>query len=321
MPPALASRSASEEWEAYACRIPTSGDRPFGSRYCRPLDQVFHVAHVDDACRIIEDGRIKAGLIGDESRLRKTRTSVCWLSANYWTPGSIYGVIQFTFRWGDIIRDRNVYWVEVMNYPNPAYRFLITDRDLSGSSLLQHYDPTTARGPLRLRNGVWYWNGKYTSEFMLDSNLSLRRCVEISAITHRADRCRLYGSSSCADARRSTRSTGAQTLAYVIARGLTRVRHCFVCRTASGGLEAGREVRNTLYFLLDKLTPKEPHGPISSQRRRDAAMKGALLLYGTGQVSDARELARSFASTAIARAALERHAKRYLGLSDFSLPA
>jgi hypothetical protein len=41
------------------------------------------VAHVADACRIIDDGRVKAGLIGDESRLRRSRTSVCWLSANY----------------------------------------------------------------------------------------------------------------------------------------------------------------------------------------------------------------------------------------------
>jgi hypothetical protein len=65
--------------------------------------------NVPDACRIIEDGQIKAGLIGDESRLRRTRTSVCWLSANYWQPGSIYGTVQFTFRWDDIIRGRDVY--------------------------------------------------------------------------------------------------------------------------------------------------------------------------------------------------------------------
>jgi hypothetical protein len=311
--------AAGEEWEAYACRIPASGDSRFDRRACSTLSQVYHVAHVADACRIIEDGRIKAGLIGDDSRLRRTRTSVCWLSANYWTPGSIYGAIQFTFRWEDIIRDREFYWVEVMDYPNPAYRFLITDRDLSGASLLRPYDPATARGRLRLRNGVWYWNGEYTSEFMLDTDLPLRRCVEISAIPHRGDRCRLYPS-NCSDADRSTWSNGAQTLAYIIARDLRRVRHCFVRPTSSGGREPGSAVRDTLGFLLDELMPEEPHGPITSRRRSEAIMKGALLLYGSGQFEDAQEVARALASRAIMRTALERHARRYLGLPELSLP-
>jgi hypothetical protein len=219
-----------EEWEAYACRVPRPGGRSFDLRLCSTLTEVHHVAHVADACRIIDDGRVKAGLIGDESRLRRSRTSVCWLSANYWTPGSIYGTVEFAFRWEDIIRDRDVYWVEVMDYPNPAYRFLITDRDLSDSNLIQPYDPETARGPLRLRDGIWYWNGQYTSEFMVDADLPLRRCVEIKTITHRRDRCRLHPS-SCAEADRSTWSTGAQTLAYVIARNLTGVRRCFMHRS------------------------------------------------------------------------------------------
>jgi hypothetical protein len=203
-----------EEWEAYACRIPRPGERAFDRRVCSTLTEVQHVAHVADACRIIEDGRIKAGLIGDDSRLRRSRTSVCWLSANYWSPGSIYGTVEFTFCWEDIIRDRHVYWVEVMDYPNPAYRFLITDRDLSDSGLVQPYDPQTARGPLRLRDGIWCWNGEYTSEFLLDADLPLRCCIEIETIMHRRGRCRLHPS-SCTEADRTTWSTGAQTRAPI----------------------------------------------------------------------------------------------------------
>ncbi len=311
--------AAEEEWEDYACRIPALGGRQLDRRTCSPLDQVFHVAHVADACRIIEDGRIKAGLIGDESRLRRTRTSVCLLSANYWQPGSIYGAIQFTFRWEDIIRDRDVYWVEVMNYPNPAYRFLITDRDLSDSRFLRSYDPEIANGPLRLRNGRWYWNETYTSEFMVDADLPLRRCIQIKSISHRADRCRLY-SPNCAEANRSIWENGAQILAYVIARDLTRVRHCFVRRTTSGKREPGEAVRDTIGYLLDDLMPEEPHGPISSRRRSDAVLRGALLLYGSGQLEDAQEVTRTLASREIARAALERHAKRFLQVPELSLP-
>lgn len=115
---------AEEEWEGYACQIPRPDSGRFDSRLCRTLTEVYHVAHVSDARRIIEDKKIKAGLIGDESVLRRSRTSVCWLSANSWPSlGSIYGVIQFRFRWEDIIRDRNVYWVEVMT----AYHLTPTD--------------------------------------------------------------------------------------------------------------------------------------------------------------------------------------------------
>ncbi len=66
--------------------------------------------------------------------------------------------------------------------------------------------------------------------------------------------------------------------------------------------------------------PEEPHGPITSRRRSEAIMKGALLLYGSGQFEDAQEVARALTSRAIMRTALERHARRYLGLSELSLP-
>jgi hypothetical protein len=305
------------EWERYACRIPARGDRRFDRRVvCATLTEVYHVAHVPDACRIIEDGRIKAGLIGDESRLRRTRTSVCWLSANYWHPGSIYGTVQFTFRWDDIIRDRHVYWVEDRPYTPRAYRFLITDRDPSTLGLVQPYDPEAAKGPLRLRDGTSYWNAQCTSEFMVDADLPLRRCVEITTITHRDDRCRLYPS-GCAEATRNIWSTGAQTLAYVIGRNLTHVRHCFVRRADSRAHEL---VRTTLGYLLDELTEEEPLGPIKSAGRRQAVMTGALLLYGAGQFEDAQEVVQTLASRAVAQTALETLVRARLRLPrNFSL--
>jgi hypothetical protein len=297
-----------DEWERFACRIPGSAT----------LTEVYHVAHVPDACRIIEDGRIKAGLIGDESRLRRTRTSVCWLSANYWHSGSIYGTVQFTFRWDDIIRGRHVYRVEIMPYTPRAYRFLITDRDPSTLRLVQPYDPETAKGPLCWRDGTWYWNDKYTSEFIVDADLPLRRCVEIQTITHRRDLCRLYPS-GCTEATRNILSTGAQTLAYVIGRNLTGVRHCLVRRSDSGAHELGSTVRHTLRFLLNELTEGQPHGPITSARRRQAVMRGALLLYGAGQFKDAYEVVQTLASRAVAQTALETLVRAYLRLPDFSL--
>jgi hypothetical protein len=56
----------------------------FTIRTLKPVEltTVRHVAHVSSARRVVEDGRIKAGLVYDESRLNKSRISVVWVSAN-----------------------------------------------------------------------------------------------------------------------------------------------------------------------------------------------------------------------------------------------
>ena len=101
------------------------------------LDTVHHVVHVPEARRILEDRYLRAGLVCDDSRVNRSRMCVTWLSANTWALGSIYGTVQFTFRWQDIVENRDIYWVEAMTEYHPtAYRFLITDRDLSASSLV-----------------------------------------------------------------------------------------------------------------------------------------------------------------------------------------
>jgi hypothetical protein len=59
------------------------------------IETVRHIAHVPTAKRIIEDGRIKSGLIYDQSVLNRSRISVVWLSANTWANGSMYGTVAF----------------------------------------------------------------------------------------------------------------------------------------------------------------------------------------------------------------------------------
>jgi hypothetical protein len=122
------------------------------------------------------------------------------------------------------------------------------------------------------------------------------------------------------EADRSVWSTGAQTLAYVIGRDLEHVRRCFIRQTGNGEPVAGSGVRDALGFLLEDLLQEDPHGPVSSERRSDAVMKGALLLYGLGQPDDASEVVRTLASRETAKAALERQAREFLGLTEFSLP-
>ena len=70
-----------EEWERFRIRR--------GDRNAVELGTVRHIAHVPHARRIVEDERIKAGLVYDESRLNTSRISVAWASTNSWAWGSI----------------------------------------------------------------------------------------------------------------------------------------------------------------------------------------------------------------------------------------
>jgi hypothetical protein len=87
------------EWTPYRIRIPKESAP--SSHDGQRLETIYHVVHLPTARRILEDGRLRAGLIYDESRLRKSRICVTWLSANTWAPGSIYGNVQFAFPWID----------------------------------------------------------------------------------------------------------------------------------------------------------------------------------------------------------------------------
>lgn len=175
------------EWSAYRIRFPNNSDwqSDWQTEEGRVLETVYHVAHAKSACRILEDGYLKAGLVRDESRLNESRIAVTWLSANTWANGSIYGNVQFSFSWANQVANRRFYWVEAMHsYKIPAYRILITDRDLSESKYVKPYDPLTDEGPLREGAGVWYWNGACTSEFLIERDIFLEQCTGFDFITH-----------------------------------------------------------------------------------------------------------------------------------------
>jgi hypothetical protein len=306
------------EWWPYRCGIPALGQKGWTKHDCSKLDDVYHVAHVSDACRILEDREIKARLIGDESRLKKTRTSVSWVSANTWAYGSIYGNVQFALHWQDLVKDRRIYWVEAMpGYSPSAYRFLITDRDLDSSKYVQQYDPEHDKGPLRLRDGVWYCNLNRTSEFMLDRNVSLSLCHGVQFINHHPDVCPVHGS-SCKDRKRAADSTGAQVLAFVLGRRLQNVVHCFLRTNQHEKVKLGFTVREALEHLFDDLKTGDPNGIIKSAERSQTLLRGAFLLYGSGQSDDARDLADMLSSSALKKN-FEIMVREYLKLDDFSL--
>jgi hypothetical protein len=267
-------------WDPYRIR---SGDGV-------EMDIVRHVAHVPTARRIIEDGRIKSGLIYDKSVLNRSRISVVWLSANTWAYGSMYGTVQFDFPWTEIVAGQNIYWVEAITDYNPtAFRMLLSERDVS-SSHLHPYDPTKDDGPLRFRDGKWSRAGHLTSEFMIEDDIPLRRSTGLDFVEHHPKYCNLNGS-GCEDIRRRqpTQRSAARVLAQTLSHGdhsIDRLWKPEDLKPVFTPLETGYSG-----LVLDLTHRKvEFGGPLKRPESCGRVVAGALALYADDRLTEARDL-------------------------------
>jgi hypothetical protein len=276
------------------------------------LEQVHHIVHLRISRRILEDEQIRAGLIHDESKLNKSRLCVAWLSANYWHNGSIYGTVRLTFDWNQIIEGSSLYWVEDMNYPNPAYRLLITDRDLTASKKVVPYDPIADDGPVRLRGGRWLWNAKYTSEFMVERDLPLAEAKAISFVNH--SRCRERR--GCPEEDIHPNAAGAQTFAFLLGNGIHCVDHLLKDEKALNS-----EADTCVNQLWRSLGRKEEFfgGALSKSKSTEDVLLGALALLGSGQVAAAKETLKTFKNQEVFTAALTALIRKHFELPDWEI--
>lgn len=271
-----------------------------------PLDKVHHVAHLPESFQIIEAGCVKAGLIYDESRLTTTRTCVAWMSANEWANGSIYGTVQFTFDWTDLIKDRSIFWVEAIDKYNPAaYRFLLV-RDIEPRKLPEGvvpYDPRNSGGPPLLDGDEWFWNGIYTSEFMIDSDVQLSRCRTIKTISHHHRLCST--GTNCRESGWSNSKAGRLLITRLLGRGIGSI---FVRKALLEKGRLGTTAEDGLaWFLLkcgvDDMRPgPNRNGDKESLR---ALVQGALALYGNEREDEAKALLTLIGSGDLIRKTLD----------------
>ena len=272
-----------EEWDRFKFDIDLGGE----------LTTVRHVVHMPQARRIVEDGRIKAGLVYDESRLNKSRISVAWVSANTWALGSIYGTVEFQFAWADLIAGQKLYWVEAMTSYNPnAYRLLLSKRD-NPTGLVRPYNPEKHKGPLRLHEEKYYWNGNYTSEFMIEEDLSLDRCTGLSFVTHHGQYCRPFGG-ECEDRKNqpTLQRTGGRMLSFILGVGLDSLD-----RRLWSGTKPYRPI-DIAYEGLKANLPAEIDfaGSLRTDRDCKDVVQGSLALYGMDQDTQARALLNKLSS-------------------------
>ena len=316
----LSMTERKQEWLHYRIAVPAGSRSATGEG--RILGDIHHVVHVPTARRILQDGRLKAGLACDKSILRRSRIAVTWLSANTWAAGSIYGNVQFTFSWRDQIEGRHFYWVEAMtDYSPHAYRILATDRDLTGSKYVKPYDPASDKGPLRRRDDLWYWNDQHTSEFMIEGDVDLADCTGLEFIAHNDRTCRLHGR-ACPDMAAPDHQTGARVVAFILGNGVHSIDHVLkrpsrfdpesdLSHAAERGIKGIARVFGGRSARFG--------GAIRIASSAQAVLRGALALYGNGRRAAARELVAVLNSRKVFERALTALVRDHFTIEDWSI--
>jgi hypothetical protein len=288
-----------------------------------PLDRVFHIAHVKHARQILEEGRIAARPVYDESRLNKSRIHVVWLSPNDWTNGSFYGNVRFQFDWGEIIRRKQIYWVEAIKYSPHAPRFLITDRDpklLAIDSDVWDYDPRTDDGPLKHVGANWFWNGRITLELMLEQDIHLRDCVRADVVKHHHRICRIYGG-GCKEVRRDISEAGAELLGYLVGAACHEIDDAI---TSDIGLPDNQRYHSDLQFPVMWLKGKlfkgvNFTGPIKSKNNAASLIRAACLQVAFGDLDSAKATMALIGSEDVATNSLEEIIQTHFGLQGVNV--
>jgi hypothetical protein len=183
---------ANPEWAPYEITSKMIKAWPKGGQL-REMKELYHVAHVSDARRVLEDRVIRSHLVFDESRLNKKRISVVWTSPNTWAWGSMYGNVSFTLPLEKHLEGKRFYWIESMQKYSPtALRILVTEREFLK---LDEFDPKIEGGPLHVTDtGVWLRYDSYNYEIMFDEPFSLEDCSKLSFVDHHDKFCNKSGS-------------------------------------------------------------------------------------------------------------------------------
>lgn len=302
---------ARPEWERYSVGEASSREGRTNAD-CYPLDTIYHVSHVSDAYRIFEDERIRATLVADESKLRKTRSSVTWLSPNTWANGSFYGNIRFEFDWRELIEDKKFYWVEAMPYSPAAYRILVTED--KPKLELERYRPESDNGPLYhdSTKDAWYCNMKLTGEFMLDGDLPLRKCKTVSFENHHDAICKRDGT-ACSQRGLARYQAGAALLSRLIGQNVLNqkesLRRLFLDK---GSLHS--EAENAWGNIVRSFSRIETNGRLSHNDEAASPLVTAMLdRYATKR--RIKELGYLFRTREELESALRHRVGRAFGIS------
>lgn len=131
--------------------------------------------------------------------------------------------------------------------------------------------------------------GGYTSEFMIEDDLSLDRCTGLDFVKHHEIYCRPYGL-NCEDRKNQPTSqrTGGRILSFV----LGNAQHVLdTLLKPADGMQPYTELDTAYDGLETQLTTKVKFGGgVSSESNCQHVVRGALALYGSDQLDRAKNL-------------------------------
>jgi hypothetical protein len=266
------------------------------------LTTVKHIVHLPVARRIIEDGKIKSGLIFDKSRLNKSRISVTWLSANDWSPGSLYGTVEFQLSWEKLVKHKRIYWIEAMaSYHPPAYRFLLTFEEIT-SPLVTKYDPEKDDGPLKQVEGKWRWNPDFCSEFVFADDFLISEIAGINFVHHHQKYCRTKSNCIEQNTNPAPQATSGKLLAYILAHRV----HDLDKHLEPDAVGRNKVLDQASSWLWLVLSNGKYDGALKETKDCDSIIQGALALFGVDKVDDGKRLLGLIIGSTEAHAALAR---------------
>lgn len=279
---------SNREWKKYAVG---PSEKSGGSLNvdCRFFDTISHTSHAGLAMGIIANNEIRPSLIFDKSKLNKDRILVSWLSPNSWSGvGYRYGNVQFVFPFSGLIKGKQFYWVEAIDYKIPACRILITDQDRSNS--LDVYDPRERSGPWwhDAATGRHYFNGNHCIEFMFESIIPLDDLTSITFVAHHNKYCSIHPNnpSKCSEFGVGREAGGAKFLANAVISGISikEYERFFDDDDIAGALNR---------YTLD-VTRNVSHVPDPPACNTQALSRAALAAYFYDRVDDAKGIASLF---------------------------
>jgi hypothetical protein len=274
---------------------------------CMPLESVGHVAHVRDALRIVEDAKLYANLVSDESRPNTQRIRVVWLLPNDWSNagGFRYGNVRFSFDWKPLVANKRAYWVESIAYKTEACRILITDTNYDKD--LQPYNPRRERGPWWVSpDGVHYWNNNCCLEVMYEGDLILDQTTDVDLVNHHHRMCSI-DYRTCPDMGRDKTDAATEFIGTLVSKNQRLFLPGFVTKTGRTPQPAFAllQAYSELYSRCGRLKP-QGWGPLRACDPYAPAVARALLrsLAAKELVLDAEPLASIFQNIEEARLAI-----------------
>jgi hypothetical protein len=281
-----------KSWQDFPIDWPPS---EHGSNRCVEVGEVMHVTHVDDAFRIIEDGKVRSSLVYDESRLNTKRTEVAWVSPKWWHDGFIYGNVAFVYDWNSLVAGRKVYWVEHRKTGRQDLcRFLICPHD-PGELGIERFDPMMLGGPLYFdaKTAKWYHNDSVTSEYMVLSDLQLGNCKRIEFVKHHPRWCSKDGG-ACSCLGLSQHDAGAELLSKLIGTERADVGNLFKSSMEPEKVDASVQgaVRKMYRRIVDR--PEVTYGGTLHNGDYASVMRVALLALGWGQTDSVASLVEQY---------------------------